>query len=99
AAARKLVADGEYARVSPDGSQIGFTRVAHGRTEIWTIRPGTGEAHEVLAGSATQEEYLSRVAWSPDSQKIGYVRTTVRSDGNVDRAIEIFELAGHKVKI
>jgi DNA-binding winged helix-turn-helix (wHTH) protein len=98
-AARKLVVDGEYARVSPDGSWIAFSKVADGRTEIWTIRADTGEAHEVLAGSATQEEYLSRVAWSPDSQKFGYVRTTIRQDGNVDRVIEILELASHKVKI
>ena len=97
--ARKLVADGEYAGVSPNGSWIAFSRVADGRTEIWTLRPDTGEADEVLAGSATQEEYLSRVAWSPDSQRFGYVRTTIRPDGNVARAIEILELASHQVKL
>lgn len=99
AAARKLVTDGEYPKVSPDGSWIAFSRIANGRTEIWTILPDTGEAHEVLAGSVTQEEYLSRVAWSPDSQRFGYVRTTIRQDGNVDRVVEILELASHKVKI
>jgi DNA-binding winged helix-turn-helix (wHTH) protein len=97
--ARRLVSDGECAKVSPDGSWIAFSRVADGRTELWTLRPDSGEADEVLAASATQEEYLSRVAWSPDSQRFGYVRTTIRPDGHVDRTIEILELTNHKVKL
>jgi DNA-binding winged helix-turn-helix (wHTH) protein/Tol biopolymer transport system component len=99
AAARKLVEDGEYARVSPDGAFIAVSRVADGRTEIWTIRPDTGEAHSVLASSATEEEYLSAVAWAPDSRSFAYVRTTVHQDGSGERNIETMDLASRKVKL
>lgn len=96
---RKLVTDAEFAQVSPDGSLIAYSRVVNGRAEIWTIRPDAEEAHEVLAGSATEPEFLSKVAWSPDSQRFAYVRTTIHSDGSVDRTIEILELASHTVKL
>ena len=99
ATARKIVEDGEYARVSPDGTFIAFSKVTNGRTEIWTIRPDTGEAHPVLAGSATEEEYLSAVAWAPDSRSFAYVRTTVHQDGSAGRNIETIDLAGRKVKL
>lgn len=96
---RKLVADGEFAQVSPDGSLIAYSRVVNGHAEIWTIRPDAEETHEVLAGSATEPEFLSKVAWSPDSQRFAYVRTTIHQDGSVDRIIEIFELGSHTVKL
>jgi DNA-binding winged helix-turn-helix (wHTH) protein/Tol biopolymer transport system component len=99
ATARKLVEDGEYARVSPDGAFIAFSRVADGRTEIWTIRPDTGEAHRVLASSVTEEEYLSAVAWAPDSRSFAYVKTTLHQDGGGERNIEVIDLASRKVKL
>ena len=96
---RKMVEDGENARVSPDGTSIAFSKVADRRTEIWTIRPDSGEAHPVLGGSATEEEYLSAVAWAPDSQGFAYLRTTVHQDGSGERNIETIDLASRKVKL
>jgi Tol biopolymer transport system component len=96
---RKMVEDGEYARVSPDGTFIAFSKVTEGRTEVWTIRPDTGEAHPVLGGSATEEEYLSAVAWAPDSRSFAYVRTTVHQDGSGERNIETIDLASRRVKL
>ena len=99
ATARKLVEDGEDARVSPDGTSIAFSKVADGRTEIWTIRPDTGEAHSVLASSASEEEYLGAVAWAPDSRRFAYLRTTVHQDGSGERNIETIDLSSRKVKL
>ncbi len=96
---RKLVTDAEFAQVSPDGSLIAYSRFVNGRSEIWTIRPDAEETHEVLAGSATESEFLSKVAWSPDGQKFAYIRSTLHLDGSVDRNIEILELPTHTVKL
>ena len=98
-AARKLVEDGENARVSPDGAFIAFSRLVDGRTEVWTIRLDTAEAHEVLASSATEEEYLSAAAWAPDSQRFAYVRATVLQDGSGERKIETIDIASRKVEL
>jgi DNA-binding winged helix-turn-helix (wHTH) protein/Tol biopolymer transport system component len=99
ATARKLVEDGENARVSPDGTSIAFRKVTDGRSEIWTIRPDTGEAHQVLASSASEEEYLSAVAWAPDSRSFAYLRTTIHQDGSGEPNIETIDLTSRKVKL
>jgi DNA-binding winged helix-turn-helix (wHTH) protein/Tol biopolymer transport system component len=95
---RKLVENGELARVSPDGALIAFLRVADSRTEVWTIHPDTAEAHQVMTTSATEEEYLSAAAWAPDSRRFAYVRTTVHQDGG-ERKIETIDIATRKVEL
>jgi Tol biopolymer transport system component len=106
--ARKIVDDGWGAAFSPDGSRIAFIRNASGRggvcrinldcrfalgREIWTTGPDGSEAQKVVDANA--EDRFGPVAWSPDGQRIAYVRLHTTED--VDQFIvETRELGSGK---
>jgi Tol biopolymer transport system component len=93
--ARKIVEDGWGAAVSADGSRIAFIRNAAGRggvcrinldcryalgREIWTTGPDGSEPQKVVDANA--EDRFGPVAWSPDGQRIAYVRLHATGDVN-----------------
>lgn len=65
---------------SPDGESIAFTSDIAGGENIWVMKVGTGEAHQV-----TKEEFrlLNNPTWSPDGKYIAARKhfTTSRSLG------------------
>jgi eukaryotic-like serine/threonine-protein kinase len=57
--------------LSPDGSLIAFTSTFVG-SDIWLMRVDGEERRKLM--TADEGEYLFRVVWSPDSQRIAYER-------------------------
>ena len=96
---RKLVDDGEFARVSPNGSQIALMRIVDARAEIWSIRSDGEEARRIVSGSLSEEEFFGPVAWSPDGNRIAFVRTTVHASGASERKLEIDDLQSGRLNV
>jgi DNA-binding winged helix-turn-helix (wHTH) protein/Tol biopolymer transport system component len=96
---RKLVDDGEFARVSPDGSQIALMRIVDARPEIWAIRSDGEEARRLISGSVSEEEFFGPVAWSPDGKRIAFIRTTVHASGASERRLEIDGLQSGRLDV
>ncbi|GAC1640695.1 MAG: hypothetical protein NVS9B14_22230 [Candidatus Acidiferrum sp.] len=70
-APQKLVEDGEYARVSPDGKKIAFLRGEYPKREIWTMNVDGSEIRKEVDASG----YIYGVpVWSPDSRILAFVR-------------------------
>lgn len=84
---RKLAEDAWGAAVSPDGSRIAFIRNAVGVSgicrlsfdcryalarELWAMASDGAEPQQIV--SATAQDRFGPVAWSPDGQRIAYVR-------------------------
>jgi DNA-binding winged helix-turn-helix (wHTH) protein/Tol biopolymer transport system component len=93
----KLVDDGAQARVSPDGSYVALSRIRGGRTEIWLVHSDGEEAHQIVSGSASEEEHFGAVAWSPDSKSVAYVRATVPQKSAPETRIEALDIQSGKV--
>jgi eukaryotic-like serine/threonine-protein kinase len=80
-APRKIRDDATAWSVSPDGSQIAFTAVPglFGSREVWFMTKEGEQARKVFA--VTEEgSGLARVAWSPDGQRVGYLRSHQLTD-------------------
>jgi serine/threonine protein kinase len=66
--------------VSPDGSLISFA-TNHGKLgerETWLMKPDGGQARKLF--SADENSSLGDLLWSPDSQRVLYVRTNASGD-------------------
>lgn len=60
--------------VSPDGTYIAFTPVASNYSrEIWIMSTQGENPHKILA--LEENEWLGEVHWSPDGQRLAYIRT------------------------
>ncbi len=95
---RKLRDDAAGASVSPDGSAIAFLSSfgAAGAREIWVIGPNGEEARKILA--AREEEWFGPVFWSPDGQRIAYMK--FRQEPNyLTGSIESIDLKGGPAKL
>lgn len=75
---RKLLDNAFAAAVSPDGARMAFVRGplnvdTQGGREIWVMNVDGPTAHLLATGSETV--WLGSVTWSPDSHRIGYIRS------------------------
>jgi serine/threonine protein kinase/Tol biopolymer transport system component len=104
--ARKIVDDGWGAAVSPDGLRIAFIRNAVGEggycrltldcryalgREIWTTGPDGSEPRKVVDANA--EDRFGPVAWSPNANRIAYVRLHANATVS-DFLVETRDLSG-----
>ena len=102
---RMLRDDVMKASVSPDGSLIAF--LPYVRSEIWIMRAGGEEAHRVVGvgehpdashPGALKSSIVRSVTWSPDGQKIAYVKWIDKSTG-FECAIEIQDLQSSRTGV
>jgi DNA-binding winged helix-turn-helix (wHTH) protein/Tol biopolymer transport system component len=91
----KLVENASGGSVSPDGSQIAFHRYKRagdpGTGSIWITRVDASREIELVPESEHRSS-LWGIAWSPDSQKIAFVRFTWSYVSNVGD-IQVLDLA------
>jgi len=69
-APQKLVDDGEFARLSPDGKTVAFLRGEYPRREIWTMNLDGGEVHKEVDSSGS---IYGVPVWSPDSRILAFL--------------------------
>ena len=93
-APRKMRDDATAWSVSPDGSQIVFTAVPglFGWHEVW-LMTSEGEQARKLFAATDENSGFDRVAWSPDSKRVGYLKGYQRSD-RFDVSLESRDLTG-----
>jgi len=78
--------------VSPDGSLVSFiTGGIYGDVEIWLMGANGEDAHKVLV--AQRGNWFGRLVWSPDGQRIAYMKFHV-ARGGIERSIESFDPRG-----
>ena len=91
------------ARISPDGSQIAYLRLEAGRSEIWLMRAEGGEEHRVVGVAEGRQEFLSPAAWSPEGNRLAFIRTTLpvfnAADSKAQRSIEIGDVQSGRVDV
>jgi Tol biopolymer transport system component len=82
--------------VSPDGTRIAFSPLAsgvEGFRELWVMGSQGDNPQKVLA--LGEGEWFSRVHWSPDGQRLAFIRTVVDYHSDVHGAsIETCDLKG-----
>jgi Tol biopolymer transport system component len=88
-APRKLVEDGQFPAVSPDGSQIAFVKGPKHSEEMWMM-DGNGARPRQLMGC--QMCTLGVPAWSPDGKKIAYVVSRYSPDWKVNSEVVFYDL-------
>jgi eukaryotic-like serine/threonine-protein kinase len=91
---RELREDALGIAVSPDGTHIAFTpgMISEvGFREIWVTDSQGDNPQKVLA--AGQNDWLERVHWSPDGQRLAYLRVQ-RTAEKYERSIETCDLKG-----
>src|SRR4029077_8633489 len=93
-APRKMRDDATAWSVSPDGSQIVFTAVpsVFGSREIW-LMTSQGEQARKLFAATDESSGFTRIAWSPDGKRIGYLKFHQMSD-RFELSIETRALTG-----
>ena len=83
---RKLVDEGSWARVSPDGTQVAYEKGPWDDEEIWLVDANGNGARKIVDGGA---DLFGTVAWAPEGNRIAYVRYS--AENPVGR-IETFDL-------
>ena len=76
---------------SPDGTHIAFTPSGANDREIWVMGISGDNPQKVLA--VGENESLPYVQWSPDGQRLAYIRYQRRAD-RFQRSIETCDLKG-----
>lgn len=90
---RKIREGADGWKVSPDGRHIAFSpKAPFGNFhEIWIMGSEGEDPHRVLA--VGQDGSLCRVHWSPDGQRLAYVRTRLTAE-KLSQSIETCNLKG-----
>jgi Tol biopolymer transport system component len=92
-APRELRRDAAHASVSPDGTLVSFLgdfaeEAAHG---IWLMGANAEDARKILA--ASEGEWFTALAWSPNGRRIAYVRNRVAA-GKYNSTLETSDTNG-----
>jgi Tol biopolymer transport system component len=75
--------------VSPDGSSVALTK--NNDREIWIVEPSGN--HPLKLVIADRNSRLRAVQWSPDGQRLAFIRNTILSDKN-HAQIEVVSRSG-----
>jgi DNA-binding winged helix-turn-helix (wHTH) protein/Tol biopolymer transport system component len=89
-APRKLIDDGQFPAVSPDGSQIAFVKGPKHSEEIWVMESNGEKPRQLVA---CQMCMLGVPAWSPDGRGIAYVISRYAGDWKVNSSIVLYDLS------
>lgn len=90
-APRKLAEEGSSASVSPDGSQIIFSKSVLRGEEIWLMQADGSDARRLVSA---EEDRFGQLAWGPDGRRIAYTRTKTRyytSRSGPDTRVEVLD--------
>jgi Tol biopolymer transport system component len=70
-------------QVSPDGTRIAFSPLEAGDLpELWVMDSQGGNAQKLVA--LRENDWLRNVHWSPDGQRLGYVREQSKSKSSIE---------------
>jgi len=91
---RKLADDALSGSFSPDGSRIAFQRKDFGREE-WIMR--SDGTDQVKVAAADKSSWAGPPTWSPDGNRIAYIRATETYNGR-EASVEVNEWPRAKIQ-
>jgi Tol biopolymer transport system component/DNA-binding winged helix-turn-helix (wHTH) protein len=92
--ARELVDNAGYGAVSPDGSQIIFSRGDFGREEIWQMQSDGDRARKIMGEPGDNFESF---VWSPDGQHMAFMRVMYEHGWEqCDASLGVYDLVSGK---
>jgi len=94
--ARKLIDDGRFPAVSPDGKQIAYITGLRLGNQIW-LAAANGEQPSKLLGE--EGDFFGSVTWSPDSTRVAYIRGRLTNAYGLSGVIEYVNVRGHQKSV
>jgi DNA-binding winged helix-turn-helix (wHTH) protein/Tol biopolymer transport system component len=90
---RKLIDNGRFPEVSPDGKQIAYITGLRLGNQIW-LAAANGEQPYRLLGE--EGDFFGSVAWSPDSTRLAYIRGRLTNAYGLSGVIEYVNVSGRQ---
>jgi DNA-binding winged helix-turn-helix (wHTH) protein/Tol biopolymer transport system component len=87
--ARKLVDDGRFPAVSPNGKEVAFVAGKALREKIWLAATDGTQARELIGENG---DLFGGVTWSPDGQKLAYSTAKFSYGSGVKAVINVLDV-------
>ena len=86
---RKLVDDGRFPAVSPNGEEVAFIAGKALRQRIWLAAVDGTQARELVGGNG---DLFGGIAWAPDGQKLAYTTARFTYGGGAKAVINMIDI-------
>ena len=90
---RKLIDDGRFPEVSPDGKQIAYITGLRMGNQVW-LAAANGEQPYKLLGE--EGDFFGSVTWSPDNTRLAYIRGRLTNAYGLSGVIEYVNVRGRQ---
>jgi len=88
---RKLIDDGRFPEVSPDGKQIAYITGLRMGNQVWLAAANGAQPYKLLGEDG---DFFGSVTWSPDSNRLAYIRGRLTNAYGLSCVIEYVNVSG-----